>query len=117
MFGGPGETLDTLSQAFDNINNLECNAIIAMVGIRIYPGTKLEQIAIKEGLIKEKQNLLKPYFYLSPNIDWDILLKKVTDFASKNSRCIVPGLGIKSSDAMLALLRKYYKEGPLWGYL
>jgi radical SAM superfamily enzyme YgiQ (UPF0313 family) len=117
MFGGPGETLQTLHEAFRNIEKIECNAVIVMVGIRIYPGTALEMTAIQDGIISENADLLSPHFYLSPKIPPSTLLKEVTDFASANSKCIVPGLGIKSSEKMLEMLRKYFKDGPLWGYL
>ena len=117
MFGGPGETLETLGKAFKNIELLECSAVIAMVGIRIYPGTKLQLLAIKEGIIKKDENLLDPCFYLTPEMPSEVLLRKVTEFAEKNSKCIIPGLGIRSSEKMLQTLRRYYKKGPLWGYL
>jgi len=117
MFGGPGENLETLQEAFDNIKRLECNAVIAMVGIRIYPGTDLEQLAFEEGIISKENDLLMPHFYLSNDIPLDALLKKVTKFSKENAKCIVPGMGIKSSDKMYGILRKYYHDGPLWGYL
>ena len=117
MFGGPGENLKTLQEAFNNIERLECNAVIAMVGIRIYPGTGLEKLALEEGIISEEKDLLTPHFYLSNDIALDTLLKKVTEFASSNAKCIVPGMSIKSSGRMYEVLRKYYKDGPLWGYL
>jgi len=117
MFGGPGEKLETLQEAFDNIERLECNAVIAMVGIRIYPGTDLEKLSLEEGIITKEKDLLMPHFYLSNKIPLDVLLKKVTNFSRENAKCIVPGIGIKSSDKMYETLRKYYHNGPLWGYL
>ena len=117
IFGGPGETQATLQQTFKNVEQLKCNAVIAMVGIRIYPGTKLQSVSVAEGIIDKDEDLLEPHFYLSPRIPLEALLKEVTDFAAKSSNCIVPGLGIKSSEKMFETLRKYYKEGPLWGYL
>lgn len=117
MFGGPGETIETLREAFRNIEKMECDAIISMIGIRIYPGTRLEKIAVRDGIMQKGASLLTPCFYLSPKIPLDMLLKEVTDFACANSKCIVPGLGIKSSGKMFEMLRKFYKQGPLWGYL
>lgn len=117
IFGGPGETQATLQQTFKNIEQLKCNAVIAMVGIRIYPRTKLQSVSVAEGIIDKDEDLLEPRFYLSPQIPLEALLKEVTDFAAKSSNCIVPGLGIKSSEKMFDVLRKHYKEGPLWGYL
>jgi len=117
IFGGPGETLETLRKAFRNAELLECNAIMAMVGIRIYPRTQLQSLAIAEQITLKDKSLLEPCFYLTPKVPVETLLEEVTNFATKSPKCIVPGLGIKSSGKMLETLRKYYKEGPLWGYL
>jgi len=117
IFGGPGETIDSLQHAFKNIGRLETNAVIAMIGIRIYPKTQLEELSIKEGIIPRQQNLLEPHFYLSPEIPVEAVLREVSEFTNTNSHCIVPGMGIRSSDRMFKALRKRYQEGPLWGYL
>ncbi len=117
IFGAPGENLASLKEGFKIIGKLKGDAIIAMLGIRIYPGTELEKISIKEGAIAARTNLLFPRFYLSPEISTDELTEKVREFALANFHCIVPGLGIRSSEAMHSILRKHYQEGPLWGYL
>ncbi len=117
IFGSPGENNNTLNESFRNIKKLKSTAVIAMVGIRIYPGTELEKISIKENIIKKNEDLLHPRFYLSPGIKEEELLAKVSDFARDNPNCIVPGMGIMSSGEMYETLRKHYKDGPLWGYL
>jgi hypothetical protein len=41
------------------------------VGVRIYPGCELYDIALREKVISPDQNLLYPAFYLSPQTrDW-----------------------------------------------
>jgi radical SAM superfamily enzyme YgiQ (UPF0313 family) len=117
IFGAPGENCNSLKAGFDMIRKLNGDAIIAMIGIRIYPGTELEKLGVREGIIRDNADLLSPRFYLSSEISTDELLKKVTKFAHNSSYCIVPGLGIRSSEKMYSVLRKYYHEGPLWGYL
>ena len=117
IFGSPGENNKTLNEAFKNIRRLNSTAVIAMVGIRIYPGTELQELSIKENIIRKDEKLLQPRFYLSPSIKGKDLLGKVAGFAQDNPNCIVPGMGIMSSEKMYETLRKHYKEGPLWGYM
>ena len=117
IFGAPGENHASLKEGFTTIRKLKGDAIIAMLGIRIYPGTELEKISIREGVITARTNLLLPHFYLSSGIAIDELTAKVKEATLSNPHCIVPGLGIRSSEAMYSVLRKHYREGPLWGYL
>jgi radical SAM superfamily enzyme YgiQ (UPF0313 family) len=117
IFGAPGENHASLKEGFATVRKLKGDAIIAMIGIRIYPGTELEKISIREGVIAARTNLLFPRFYLSPGISTDELTAKVKEVTLANPHCIVPGLGIRSSGAMYSILRKHYREGPLWGYL
>jgi radical SAM superfamily enzyme YgiQ (UPF0313 family) len=117
MFGAPGENHSSLKEGLAAIGKLRGDVIIAMVGIRIYPKTELEKMSIREGVIKSDTNLLFPRFYLSSEVPVDELLANVKDFSRNNPQCVVPGLGIRSSEDMYALLRKHYREGPLWGYL
>lgn len=117
IFGAPGENYDTLREGFVTIRKLQGDAIIAMVGIRIYPGTELENLSIHDGAISKQTDLLFPHFYLSRELPTNKLLEKVAKFARENSHCIVPGLEIRSSEKMYEILRKHYHQGPLWGYL
>lgn len=117
IFGAPGENYASLKEAFGTIRKLEGDAIIAMLGIRIYPGTELEKMSVHEGLITARTSLLSPRFYISPEISINELTAQVREVTLANCHCIVPGLGIRSSEAMYSVLRKHYREGPLWGYL
>ena len=51
IFGAPGENRASLKEAFSTIHKLKGDAIIAMLGIRIYPGTELERLSIREKII------------------------------------------------------------------
>jgi len=117
IFGAPGENNASLKEAFATIRKLQGDAIIAMIGVRIYPKTELERISIGEGIISKRTNLLSPHFYLSKELPVNKLLGQVAQFARENPYCIVPGLEIRSSEKMYAVLRKHYRQGPLWGYL
>lgn len=113
LFGGPGETRETVLESFDLMDELEPTAVIAMTGIRIFPGTSLHRTALKEGIITADTDLLEPVFYISPAIA-DELVDLVADEAVKRMNWVVPGLEVNISDAMLEALRLFPVNGPLW---
>ena len=49
LLGGPGETMESVQQTFNTITGMSPTAIICMVGIRVFPETRLSLIAAKEG--------------------------------------------------------------------
>jgi radical SAM superfamily enzyme YgiQ (UPF0313 family) len=113
LFGGPGETRETVLETFALMDELEPTAVIAMTGIRIFPGTQLYDTALKEGIIDAATDLLSPVFYISPQVR-DTLADLVTDEAMKRRNWVVPGLEINISDAMLEAVRMFMVKGPLW---
>jgi hypothetical protein len=84
-----------------------------MLGIRIFPGTAIHELAIAEGVISQLDSLLEPVFYLSPAVR-DSLCDLVREGTRERSNWIVPGLDIPCSDAMLEALRHFAATGPLW---
>jgi hypothetical protein len=95
------------------MDEVEPTAVIAMTGIRIYPGTVMEQVAVRDNIIAEGDSLLEPVFYISPAVRED-LCNLVTEEALKRRTWIVPGLEINVSSAMLDALRMFPGRGPLW---
>ncbi len=59
IFAGPDETRDTARETFAVMDELDPAAVIAMVGVRIYPGGLLHQRAIDEGLVGADEQLLR----------------------------------------------------------
>ena len=92
-------------------------AVIALLGLRIYPNTWLHSKAIEDGVIRKDRNLLEPTFYLTPKIDTDTLLQNIYEHAKKHQNWIVPGFDVRCDVNILALLRKMGKKGPLWDML
>jgi radical SAM superfamily enzyme YgiQ (UPF0313 family) len=93
MFGGPGETeetvLETLRFAEKSIGQRD--VALFMIGIRIYPGTELENIARIEGVLTlPAYEMLEPVFYLSPSINKEWLLKKVHNSMATHMNFINP---------------------------
>jgi radical SAM superfamily enzyme YgiQ (UPF0313 family) len=113
LFGGPGETRETVLESFSLMDELQPTAVIAMTGIRIFPGTSLHRTALDEGVITADTNLLEPVFYISPAVA-DELADLVTSEAVKRKNWVVPGLEVNISDAMLDALRMFAVKGPLW---
>ncbi len=113
LFGGPGETRETVLETFALMDEVDPTAVITMTGIRIYPGTAMEQVALKDGIIAGGESLLEPLFYISPAIR-DGLCDLVTQEAMKRRTWIVPSLEVNISSAMLDALRMFPVKGPLW---
>lgn len=117
IFGGPGETADTVAETCDLIDDLRPQAVLAFVGIRIYPNTPLHGIAVAEGIIAGEDDLLLPRFYIAPRIGADELMSAVGSHAKARPNWVVPALGIRSDPTFLARLRRSGRRGPLWDLL
>jgi radical SAM superfamily enzyme YgiQ (UPF0313 family) len=113
LLGGPGEDDETVEESFRLMDRLDPTAVIAMLGIRIYPGTEMEQIALSQGVIREDSNLIFPHFYISPALKGrleEIVRKK----ALERKQWIVPGLEINISQNLMEGIRRFQIRGPLW---
>jgi radical SAM superfamily enzyme YgiQ (UPF0313 family) len=74
LFGGPGETLDSVSRSLDFLDaQAPDKTVFISMGIRVFKGTALERTARREGLIKPRQNMLLPVYYLSRSLDESLL--------------------------------------------
>jgi len=116
LLGGPGETMDTVRQTLDTILNINPTAAICMIGIRIFPNTRLSKIARDEGLISPEDDYLQPVFYLSPAIENEII-PFIENFAKEHPTWIFPGFNINMNEAMQKKLRKFGIKGPMWEYM
>jgi radical SAM superfamily enzyme YgiQ (UPF0313 family) len=114
LLGGPGEDEATLQESFALMDRLSPTAVIVMVGIRVYPHTHLQEIAIEEGVVAPHDDLLEPRFYISPLIGSERLIEKITEAAMKRQGWIVPGLEINISVPLMEGMRKFGLRGPLW---
>ncbi|MEI6209133.1 MAG: lipid biosynthesis B12-binding/radical SAM protein [Desulfuromonadales bacterium] len=113
LFGGPGETRETILESFALMDELEPTAVIAMTGVRIYPNTTLHWTAIEEGIIDAAASLLEPVFYISPAVR-DFFAELITSEAMQRRNWVVPGLEVNTSSAMLDAIRLFKVKGPLW---
>ena len=113
LFGGPGETEETIRETVRRMDEIGPKAVVAMAGIRIYPGTGIERIALEEGRIAAGESLLAPRFYF-PEGDPDRLLRAVREAAAGRSHWFLPGRRDWSAAIAPRLLRLIPRAGPLW---
>jgi radical SAM superfamily enzyme YgiQ (UPF0313 family) len=116
LLGGPGETRATLEETLSQVEDLNPTAVICMTGIRVFPGTRLAEIAREEGLLPENWNPLEPFFYLSPRIRSG-LESRLLEFSKVHPNWIFPGLGIDRLPGEAAKMHRLGLKGPLWAYL
>ena len=109
--GGYGETDETVNETFENSKLIENTVFFTFVGMRIYPGTKLQQYAIKEGVIDKDDDLLEPKYYLSKDVNYDTLKERAL---KTRKRWVFPD---EDTTTITNKLRQRNKKGPLWEYM
>jgi len=118
MLGGPGETEDTVMETLSFAENYIRPHDVAFfnVGIRIYPGTELEQIARRQGVLTlPSHEMLEPVFYLSPEVGLDWLIKKLSAAMDKNFNFInSDSLALPFLSAIHCLGHRFGVKPPLW---
>ena len=80
MLGGPGETERTVAETIRFARHTLRPGDVAYfsVGIRIYPGTELEAIARRQGVLSgSAEEMLEPVFYFAPELDYHWTLDQV----------------------------------------
>jgi len=116
LFGGPGESEGTVDETCAVMDEVRGDAVIAMTGIRVFPGTALHGKAIEDGVIAAEDPLLEPAFYIEPEIR-DSLCELVAKRALARRNWVLPGMEVNVSDWMLEALRRFPVRGPLWKHL
>lgn len=116
LLGGPGETMATVRETVETVKDLSPTAVICMIGIRVFPKTRLAEIAVEEGRIRPDTDFLDPVFYLSGDVEEEIL-PFIQDFSKTNPTWIFPGLNININTALQKKLRRFGIKGPLWEYM
>jgi radical SAM superfamily enzyme YgiQ (UPF0313 family) len=113
--GGPGETCQTLETGFKNSLGLGGAIIMAVPGMRIYPGTRLWKRAISEGQILPSANLLNPVYYFAPGLTLERVVNDLKRFAARSPNWIV-GDFEPAYEKLVSRLRQRGVQGPLWSY-
>jgi radical SAM superfamily enzyme YgiQ (UPF0313 family) len=87
LLGGPGETKETVEETigFAQKHIRPEDAAFFNIGVRIYPGTRLEEIARQEGLLSlSSRDMVEPVFYISPGADFRWMIGRVKQAVSNN---------------------------------
>ncbi len=114
MFGGPGETEETVRQGITNLKRLRRAAVFAYIGIRILPGTRIHKHAIADKLLSDDTDLVAPIFYYSPQVDRIFIDRQLRSaFHGKKDR-MYP---VSESEHLIPLLHRIGHVGPLWDLL
>ncbi len=114
MFGGPGETKETVLEGIENIKALKKCVSFIFMGIRILPNTTLAKIALREKVLSPENGMLHPVYYLSPLIERKWLEETLNEAFSDSRHCIFPPDKVDSS---LRMLHKLGYAGTLWDLL
>ena len=101
MFGGPGENEETVLKGIENIKSINKAVSLVFMGIRIFPGTPLEKIALKDGIIEPDHDLFEEKYYLSPMIDKDWLNETLMNAFKGVRTCIYPPDSLENKLKML----------------
>jgi radical SAM superfamily enzyme YgiQ (UPF0313 family) len=113
LFGAPGETPETIKETVELMDGLRPKAVIAMTGIRLYPGAELTSMAREQGRLSAPGSLLEPQFYFS-GMEPASLVREVRGRASGRPNWFFPGSRNWSGAIGPRLLRLVHRKGPLW---
>jgi lipid biosynthesis B12-binding/radical SAM protein len=114
MFGGPGETRETVYEGIENLKRLTGSVVFIFMGIRLLPNTPLARIALQENVISSDQDMLKPIYYISPAVEREWLEETLTKAFADVRHCVFPP---DSFDNITRVLHKTGYTGTLWDML
>lgn len=113
ILGGPAESRKTISETIALMREVAPRAVLAMTGVRIYPGTELADIAIREGLLSTSDSLLQPRFYFSP-LGVEAILRAAYEGTSSQRNWFFPGKKDWSSTIGYRIVNFFFRNGPAW---
>jgi hypothetical protein len=118
LIGGPGETIRTLQETLEFIGrhlirkeSPPYNLAHIFLGVRIYPATKLWQIALEEGFIHDRCNPLRPLWYLSRELDLDVTMRQLYGAA-----CRWPEIALGNVEKFLPLTKLLGISGKVFPF-
>lgn len=112
ILAGYGETDQSVEETYENSKKITNTVFFPFVGMRIYPGTKLFQLALDEGIINHSDDLIEPKYYISPEVTLDTLQERARQ---TGRRWVFPDEDTSVITNRMRTIRK--RKGPLWEYL
>ncbi len=116
IFGAPGETESSVRTTCQALRKMNPTAVIAMTGVRLYPGTPLSRALIDEGKVSPDDIGLLPTFYIDPAVS-DFLPEFLLQQAHEAGNWVLPGLVEPILPGSQRILRGLGISGPLWRLL
>jgi radical SAM superfamily enzyme YgiQ (UPF0313 family) len=116
VFGGEGETWETVAETIAVMDECRPTAVTAMCGVRVYPETPIAQALLARGEVARVEALYEPYFYLAPAVR-DGLAEVVRDAARARGNWLLPGMKVNDEARLHARLRGRGLKGDLWRYV
>ncbi len=118
LLGGPGETEDTVRETlrFAVRSVRPRDVAFFNIGIRIYPGTELESIARKQGILTiAPDQMLAPVFYVSPEVNADWIEREVSKTMDTHLNFLDSSLiGLPCLPAIHRIGYRLGMKHPLW---
>lgn len=116
VFGGPGETPESIKATCSVMERLDATAIIALTGVRVYPHTPLAETALDEFGLSPEKSFPEPVFYISPAVK-DFMFDYLVPFAASRGRWVLPGVHPPIKTSLHHILRGLGVKVPLWELL
>lgn len=108
ILGGYGETEGSLAETFENSKKINYSVFFPILGMRIYPGTELEKIALQEGVIIKSDNLLENHYYFSKNVDISRIKQNAL---ATGQKWVFPDDDMSN---IFDMMKSKHKKGLLW---
>lgn len=111
ILGGYGETEESINEGFENSKKIDDTVFFPYIGMRIYPGTRLHQLALEEGYISPDEDLLEPFYYIAKGINYSTLKERAE---RSGRRWVFPDEDVAT---VMNRMRKRQRKGSLWHHL
>ncbi len=130
LLGGPGENRESITKAISLMKEIGPSRVGISAGIRIYPGTRLAEIALEEGVHEDNANLrgvvkpdfFAPIFYVSKDLG-DDLIPLITSLVQGDERFFFGGsedtevnYNYNDNSILMEAIRRGYR-GAFWDIL
>ena len=116
VFGGEGETWDTVAQTIAVMDETRPTAVNAMCGVRVYPETPLAATLLGRGEVAAVEELYEPWFWFAPGVR-DGLSEVVAAAARGRGNWLLPGNKVNDEEQLFRTLRGRGLKGDLWRYV
>jgi radical SAM superfamily enzyme YgiQ (UPF0313 family) len=116
LFGGPGETSETVQETLDHAKSLGNCVFFPFAGVRIYPDTGIFSKARQENSIRKRRDCFPPVFYAPAGLEIAAIWEIIKQETSGLSNWVLPSRYAEMAPRMRRLRKRGYK-GPLWEYL